>query len=105
MTPEQMPHLIDRALRIALAERTVTCIIVPADVQELEASEPPRARGAVQTSLGYRPPVVVPPDDELRRAAAILDAGEKVAILVGQGARDAAAEVRAVAEMLGAGVV
>ena len=42
MTPEQMPHLVDRALRIALAERTVTCIIVPADVQELEASELPR---------------------------------------------------------------
>jgi pyruvate dehydrogenase (quinone) len=104
MTPEQMPHLIDRALRIALAQRTVTCLIVPADVQEMPAADPPRAHGAVQTSLGYQPPVVVPPDDELHRAAAILNAGEKVAILVGRGARDAAAEVQEVAELLGAGV-
>jgi pyruvate dehydrogenase (quinone) len=104
MTPEQMPHLIDRALRIALAQRTVTCLIVPADVQELEAAEPPHAHGAVQTSLGYRPPVVVPEDDELRRAAAILNDGSKVAILVGRGARGAAAEVQEVAELLGAGV-
>src|SRR5213595_3237327 len=82
MTPEQMPHLVDRALRIALAQRTVTCIIMPADVQEMDAQQPPRAHGAVQTSRGYRPPVVVPSDDELRRAAAILNGGTKVAILV-----------------------
>src|SRR3954471_24699089 len=83
MTPEQMPHLIDRALRIALAQRTVTCLIVPGDVQEMPAADPPRAHGAVQTSLGYRPPSVIPHEDELRRAAAILNAGEKVAMLVG----------------------
>jgi pyruvate dehydrogenase (quinone) len=104
MTAEQMPHLVDRALRIALAQRTVTCLIVPADVQEMEAAQPPRAHGAIRTSLGYRPPVVVPPDDELRRAAAILNDGERVAMLVGRGARDAAEEVRQVAELLGAGV-
>jgi len=104
MTPEQMGHLVDRALRIALSQRTVTCIIVPADVQELEFAAPPRAHGAVQTSLGYRAPVVVPPDDELRRAADILNAGAKVALLAGRGARDAAAELQRVAELLGAGV-
>ena len=103
-TAEQMPHLIDRALRIALSQRTVTCIIVPADVQEMDAQDPPRAHGGVRTSLGYRPPVVVPSDDELRRAAAILNEGEKVAMLVGRGARDAAAELQEVAEALGAGV-
>jgi pyruvate dehydrogenase (quinone) len=104
MTPEQMPHRIDRALRIALAQRTVTCLIVPADVQEMDAAEPPRAHGAVQTSLGYRPPLVVPHDDELRRAAAILNDGAKVALLVGRGAREAAVELQEVAELLGAGV-
>ena len=57
MTPEQMPHLVDRALRTALAQRTVTCLIVPADVQEAPFEQPPRAHGAVRTSLGYRPPV------------------------------------------------
>jgi pyruvate dehydrogenase (quinone) len=104
MTPEQMPHLVDRALRTALAQRTVTCLIVPADVQEAPFEQPPRAHGAVQTSLGYRPPVVVPHDDELRRAAAILNEGSRVALLAGQGARGAADEVRQVAELLGAGV-
>jgi pyruvate dehydrogenase (quinone) len=104
MTPEQMPHLVDRALRIALAQRSVTCLIVPADVQEMPIEQPPRAHGAIQTSLGYRAPVVFPEDDDLERAAEILNAGSKVAMLVGQGARGAAAEVEEVADLLGAGV-
>ncbi|MGH2941683.1 MAG: thiamine pyrophosphate-requiring protein [Solirubrobacteraceae bacterium] len=104
MTPEQMPHLVDRALRTALAQRTVTCLIVPADVQEAPIEQPPREHGAVQTSLGYLPPLVVPQESELRRAAAILNAGSRVALLVGQGARGAADEVREAAELLGAGV-
>jgi pyruvate dehydrogenase (quinone) len=104
MTPEQAPHLVDRALRIALAQRAVTCLIIPADVQEMTLERPPHAHGAVQTSLGYRRPVVVPEEGELQGAAEILNAGTKVAMLVGQGARGAAAEVRQVAELLGAGV-
>src|SRR3954453_3542606 len=59
--PGQMRQLVDRSVRIALAERTVTCIIVPNDVQELEAvPSPPRVHGSVFTSLGYRPPRTVP---------------------------------------------
>jgi len=104
MTVEQVPHLIDRAVRIALAQRTVTCLIVPADLQEMPVQEPPRAHGAVQTSLGYRAPVVIPEDGELQRAAEVLNAGAKVAMLVGQGARGAAPEVEQVADLLGAGV-
>jgi pyruvate dehydrogenase (quinone) len=103
-TPEQARHLIDRAVRVALASRTVTCVIVPDDVQELPYSEPPRAHGAVNAGGPIPRPRVVPDSADLRRAAEVLNAGERVAILVGQGAQGAADEVVAVADALGAGV-
>ncbi len=104
MVPEQAPHLIDRAMRIAKATRSVTCVIFPNDVQELPYSAPPRAHGAVpSSSAAIRRPHVVPDDISLREAAEILNAGEKVAILVGQGAKHAFDEVQQVAELLGAG--
>jgi pyruvate dehydrogenase (quinone) len=103
--PAQIRHLVDRAVRIALAERTVTCIIVPNDLASLDAVEtPPHAHGTIHSSVGYRRPRTVPPDDELARAAGLLNAGERVAMLIGQGAMDAADEVIQVAELLGAGV-
>jgi pyruvate dehydrogenase (quinone) len=104
MTPEQARHLIDRAVRVALASRTVTCVIVPDDVQELPYSEPPRAHGAVNAGGPIPRPRVVPDPADLRQAAEVLNAGERVAMLVGQGARGAADEVVEVAEALGAGV-
>jgi pyruvate dehydrogenase (quinone) len=104
-TPAQLRHVVDRALRIALDRRTVTCIIVPNDVQELEAvEEPPRAHGTLQSGPGYRPPVVVPDSRDLRRAADVLNAGRRVAMLVGAGALAAADEVIETAERLQAGV-
>jgi pyruvate dehydrogenase (quinone) len=104
MTPEQAAHLIDRAVRIAKATRSVTCVIVPNDIQEAEYSEPPRAHGAVPSSIGFLEPVIRPRDTDLQRAADLLNAGEKVAILVGQGALGAEREVLEAAELLGAGV-
>lgn len=105
MHPAQARHLVDRALRIALAERSVTTIVFPNDVQELDAvEEPPRTRGALFSSVGYRPPRVLPHDDELDAAARILNEGRRVAMLVGQGAIGAEAEVIETAERLGAGV-
>jgi pyruvate dehydrogenase (quinone) len=104
MTPESARHLIDRAFRIAKAERTVTCLIFPKDVQELAAHEAPRAHDTVHTSVGYVAPTVVPPQSELVRAAALLNAGEKVAMLIGNGARGAVDEVIATAERLSAGL-
>jgi pyruvate dehydrogenase (quinone) len=104
MDPKQARHLIDRAMRIAMAERTVTCVIVPSDVQEMPFEEPPRAHGAVQSALGYEPPVVMPTASELERAAGVLNAGSKVAMLVGAGAKGCATEIAQVAELLGAGV-
>src|SRR5437764_4376533 len=103
--PEQLPMAIDRAVRIAAAERTVTCLILPNDVQEKEAQPlPPHAFKMVPGSVGFAWPRVLPPDAELQRAAAILNEGERVAILAGQGARGAADELVEVADVLGAGV-
>ena len=105
MTPAQARHLIDRGMRIAEGERTVTCMIVPNDVQEQEAvRQPPNAHGTVHTGEGYEPPRVVPRKETLQRAADVLNAGSKVGIVVGAGALDAADEVMEVAEKLGAGV-
>jgi pyruvate dehydrogenase (quinone) len=105
MEPEQTRHLIDRAVRIALDQRTVTCVIVPNDVASLKAVEqPPNDHGTIHSSVGYTRPKVVPRDDDLDRAAEILNAGEKVAMLIGQGAMHASAEVIETAELLGAGV-
>src|SRR6476646_4772538 len=103
--PRQAAHVLDRAVRIALAQRTVTAIIVPSDVQELPHEEPPRAHGALNAGRpGYHAPVVRPGDEELRRAADVLNAGQKVAMLVGQGAKGATDEVIKTADVLGAGV-
>ncbi len=104
-SPVQVRHLVDRAVRIAKAERTVTCIILPNDVQEMDAVEsPPRKHGATFSGVGYTSPHVVPREADLREAAAVLNAGQKVAMLVGAGALGAADEVLAVADLLGAGV-
>jgi pyruvate dehydrogenase (quinone) len=104
-TPEQIRHLVDRAMRIATVQRTVTCIIIPNDVQVLDAVEtPPRKHGTIHSGIGLSLPRVMPHDADLRRAADVLNAGAKVAILVGAGALDAADEVIEVADRLGAGV-
>jgi len=103
--PAQVRHVIDRALRIAISKRSVTCVIVPNDLQEMEAVEkPPRAHGTVHSGIGYSAPRVVPRDEDLRRAADILNSGERVAILAGAGALCATDEVIGIADMLGAGV-
>src|SRR3954449_9498643 len=104
VAPRQAQHLIDRAVRVAKAERTVTAIIVPSDVQELPCEEPPREHGAISSGGGYEPPVVVPRDEDPRRAADVLNAGSEVAMLIGRGAKGATDEVIEVAELLGAGV-
>jgi pyruvate dehydrogenase (quinone) len=104
-SPEQVRHLVDRALRIAQAERTVTCLVVPNDVQTMKAVEQPEhAHGTIHTSIGHPRPLVVPRDEDLERAAEVLNAGERVAMLIGQGALDATDEVIETAELLGAGI-
>ncbi len=103
--PSAIRHCLDRALRIADAERTVTCVIVPTDVQEMEAvTEQPPGLKAIHTGIGYARPRLVPDRRDLERAAAVLNAGSRVAMLVGAGALDATDEVLAVADRLGAGI-
>ncbi len=104
-SPVAMRHVVDRAVRTAKALRAVTCVIVPKDVQEDNAvTKPPHKHNTAHSSIGYCAPVVVPAQADLQRAADVLNGGERVAMLVGQGALNAADELIAVAEKLGAGV-
>ncbi|MFW6690644.1 thiamine pyrophosphate-requiring protein [Streptomyces sp. MAR4 CNX-425] len=102
--PEQLPNVLDRAMRTAIARRTVTALIIPADVQELDYAAPGHAFKMVPSSLDLSDCAPVPAEADIERAAELLNAGEKVAVLVGQGARGARQEVKEVADRLGAGV-
>lgn len=102
--PEQLPNVLDRAMRTAIAYRTPTAVIIHGDVQELEYSPPGHEFKMVPSSVGFDRPRIAPDDDAIRRAAEILNAGDKVAMLVGSGARGARAQLEQVADLLGAGV-
>ena len=104
-SPMAARHIVDRAFRIAHATRSVTCIIVPKDIQEMDAVEhPPHAANTLQSGVGYSAPVVIPTAFDLAAAAEILNSGERVAMLVGAGTLGAPDEVMAVADRLQAGV-
>ncbi len=103
-SPSSARHLIDRAVRIAKTSRSVTCVIFPSDIQEEPYEDPPREHGAVYSSLGYAKPRVIPQDEELRKAAELLNSSEKIAMLIGQGAAEASDEVIKTADVLGCGV-
>lgn len=75
--PEQLPNVIDRAMRTAAARRTVTAVIIPADVQELDYEPPGHAFKMVPSSLGTAHYAPVPAEDEIARAAEVLNAGRK----------------------------
>ncbi len=102
--PEQLPNVLDRAMRIAETRRTVTALIIPGDVQELDYSPPTHAFKMVPSSRDSVSSVPMPPEDQIRRAADVLNAGERVAIMIGQGARNAHEEVLQAADALGAGI-
>jgi pyruvate dehydrogenase (quinone) len=101
--PEQLPNVLDRAIRVAIAQRAPTALIIPADVQELEYSGPTHEFKMVPSSLGIEWPAVSPDDEAIARAAEVLNEGKKVAMLVGTGARGARDELIEVADLLGAG--
>ncbi|WP_445503296.1 thiamine pyrophosphate-requiring protein [Microvirga sp. G4-2] len=103
-TPAQVRHLIDRAYRIAKSERRVTCVILPNDLQLVSMEQPAHEHGMTHSGIGVELSPVIPDAAALARAAEVLNAGERVAILVGAGALGATDEVVAVAERLGAGV-
>ncbi|OBH94735.1 thiamine pyrophosphate-requiring protein [Mycobacterium sp. E2733] len=101
--PEQLPNVLDRAIRIAMTQRAPTALIIPSDVQELPYSPPEHAFKMVPSSLGIEYPEIAPHDGAIARAAEVLNAGKKVAMLVGTGARGAHEELAQVADLLGAG--
>jgi pyruvate dehydrogenase (quinone) len=103
-SPAQLRHLVDRGIRIAIAEKGVSVLILPKDIQEAPWEEPKHEHGFTRSGVGYTRPNTVPHLSDLQQAAEILNAGNKVAMLIGAGARGAAGEVGQVAEMLGAGV-
>ena len=101
--PEQLPNVLDRAIRVAMAQRAPTALIIPSDVQELPYSPPlTRSRWCrpAWASSGRRSlPTTTPSPARLP----VLNAGKKVAMLVGSGARGAREELIEVADLLGAG--
>lgn len=103
--PEQLPNALDRAFRTAVTRQAPTVVIIPSDLQAENYSPPGHEFKHVPSSApGLNAPTLLPNADDVTRAAEILNAGQRVAILVGQGARGAAAEVEQVADVLGAGV-
>jgi pyruvate dehydrogenase (quinone) len=102
--PSALQHCIDRAMRIAAAERTVTAVIIPADVQDMKAVEQPQSIKSVHTGIGFVRDRGLPTEEDLHKAAEVLNAGKKVAMLVGAGALDATDELLAVADTLGSGI-
>jgi pyruvate dehydrogenase (quinone) len=103
--PAQIRHLVDRAMRIARDQRTVTCIILPNDLQELKAEpDPPREHGTIHSGIGFTAKRVLPAQPNLQASADLLNAGQRVAILADAGALHATDELIAVAETLGAGI-
>ena len=105
VNPIASRHVIDRAIRIALDQSTVTCVILPKDVQEEKAvPEPPQKHDTAQTGVGMPVPYMIPAHDDLQDAAKVLNDSERVAMLIGAGALGAADEVIQTAQLLGAGV-
>jgi pyruvate dehydrogenase (quinone) len=103
--PSQIRHLIDRAVRIAHAEKTVTCVIIPNDLQTMDAVEvPPHEHFSVHTGVGHPRFSVVPTGEVLQDAARVLNEGNRVAMLIGAGAADASEEIVRIAGLLNAGI-
>src|ERR1700761_2576765 len=102
--PGQVRHMVDRAVRIAQNKRSVTCIILPNDLQLMPYEDPPMAHGATHTGVGFPAESKVPDISGLQAAAKVLNEGKKVAMLVGAGCLEATDEVIAVADKLGAGI-
>ena len=103
-SPEQLPLVLDRAFKAALADRGPAVVIIPHDVQQAPAPELGQEHGIVTSAPVWSPPQVVPARADLEAAAAVINDGGRVAFLVGQGARGAGAQVAVLAEKVGAGV-
>jgi pyruvate dehydrogenase (quinone) len=102
-TPEQVGMILDRAIRTAKARNGPSVVIMPNDLSDSPYSAPTRQHGFVRSSTGYDRPSIVPFEKDLKRAAEALNAGKKVAMLVGAGALRCPDELIAIADRLQAG--
>lgn len=104
-TPEQVPGLLDQAFRTAAATRSPTCVVLPHALQVAAVPDLlPQTAGVVSATPGEPLARVLPHDGDLDAAASLLVTGQRLAILVGQGAQNAADEIVELADRLGAGV-
>src|SRR3990167_4620741 len=97
--PEQMPRVLDKAIRIAVAERGVSVVVIPGDV----ALQTTAAKAAKW--LAPKPPVVRPSDSDLDTLAALLNDGEKITLMCGAGCAGAHDAVVELARVLNAPMV
>ncbi|HEX3178717.1 MAG TPA: thiamine pyrophosphate-dependent enzyme [Methylomirabilota bacterium] len=106
MGPSHVERVTDLACRTALTYRGVAHITIPVDMQDMPAGEH-RSKRNVQARPSEAPPrtTPLPETNDLEAAAAILNEGERVVILAGQGALHATDELEALAELLGAPIV
>ena len=104
--PEHAILIANRACRAALGNRGVAHLAVSKDVQLMKLSADKRSmrNPGARSSTSWSPPLSAPPADQLKAAAALLNAGSRVAVLAGQGALSARDEVTQLADALGAPV-
>jgi pyruvate dehydrogenase (quinone) len=108
--PAHIPTLVDIAVRTALSRHGVSHLTFPVDMQEADAHLDPFEGGlgtgrTPETNPGYTPPRIIPSEDELRRAAAVLNQAKKPVVLVGVGALGAGQEILTAADLLGAPII
>jgi thiamine pyrophosphate-dependent acetolactate synthase large subunit-like protein len=103
----QLEALVDVACRTALSERGVAHITIPVDLQEQKVSEDERSAKKVKghTSPKWSPPIVIPREEDLGKAAALLNRGKRTVILAGQGALGAGDELEELADRMAAPIV
>src|SRR5947209_6778283 len=107
MGPDHVENLVDLACRTALAYKGVAHITFPTDMQEFKLKSDTRSQRNVadHSSDTYARSARLPNEQELGRAAELLNAGKKITILAGRGALDATDELEQLAEILAAPIV
>jgi pyruvate dehydrogenase (quinone) len=98
--PEQMPRVLEIAMRSAILKKGVAVIVLPGDVALLPMPEGINVRWTTP-----RDPIVVPPEKELDALAAMLNGSAKITLLAGAGCAGARDEVLKLAETLKAPIV
>jgi pyruvate dehydrogenase (quinone) len=98
----QMPRVLEVAIREAVGKRGVSVVVIPGDVALEPAADAPVAKPA---ALLPRQPVTLPATADLRSLAAMLNAGSRITILCGSGCAGAHSELLAVGERLKAPMV